>query len=217
MDHAGDGMDLFFTPDTCALASLIVCYDAGLDITLTPISFAKGAQKDEAYLAVNPKARVPALRFGPDILTETPAILAYLAQIAPEAALAPSDPMEFAQAQSFNAYLCSTVHVAHAHRMRGSRWVDGEAHLEALRRKVPQSVAHAFTYIEEHALRGPFVLGERYSICDPYLFTLANWMEGDGVDPAQFPRITAHRNQMAQRATVRRALAVEAEVRAALA
>jgi glutathione S-transferase len=208
-------MDLYYAPDTCALASLIACLDAGFQPRIIHIAFAQDAQKSEQFRVVNPKARVPALRIGDDVLTETPAILAYIAQSAPWANLAPADPMAFAQAQSFNAYLCSTVHVAHAHRMRGSRWVDGEVHLEAMRRKVPQSVAAAFQFVEDHALTGPYVLGARYSMCDPYLFTLAQWMEGDGVNPADFPKISAHRERMAARPSVVEALKHEQRLRSA--
>jgi glutathione S-transferase len=74
---------------------------------------------------------VPALVTDDGILTETPAILAYLAQRFPQAKLAPlDDPFAFAMVQAFNSYLCSTVHVAHAHRMRGTRWADDPAAIE---------------------------------------------------------------------------------------
>ena len=56
---------------------------------------------------------------------------------------------------------------------------------------------------------GPWVLGDTYSICDPYLFTLAQWMEGDGVDPAKYPNVTDHRRRMGERASVRQALDIE--------
>src|SRR5437868_12777897 len=116
------------------------------------------------------------------ILTETPAMLAFIAQTFPRARLAPlEDAFAFAQVQAFASYLCSTVHVAHAHRMRGYRWVDEPEAIAAMQRKVPQSVGDAFGLIERGMLKGPWVMGERYTYCDPYLFTLAQWLEGDGV------------------------------------
>ena len=57
--------------------------------------------------------------------------------------------------------------------------------------------------------KGPWVMGEAYTICDPYLFTVAGWMEEDGVDPKLVPRIVDHRNRMAERPAVVRALAAE--------
>ena len=99
------------------------------------------------------------------------------------------DPFAFAQMQAFNSYLCSHLHVAHAHRMRGYRWVDADdTHsIAAMQRKVPQSVGECFDLVEREMLKGPWVMGERYTICDPYLFTLAQWLEADGVDPKRIP------------------------------
>jgi glutathione S-transferase len=54
------------------------------------------------------------------------------------------------------------------------------------------------------------VMGTSYTICDPYLFTLAGWMEADGVDPARFPKVHEHRKRMSERPAVKRVLAQEA-------
>ena len=200
---------LYFTPDTCSLATLITCFDAGLEPNVIFVDFAISQQSAGNYVSINPKARVPALSIGADVLTETPAILAYLAQTHSDANLAPKDALGFAQVQSFNAYLCSTLHVAHAHRMRGYRWVDGLEHEEAMRRKVPEAMTECYNYIEQHAFKGPFAFGEDYTISDPYLFTITQWMESDGVDPDLFPKLSAHRTLMTSRNTVKKALAVE--------
>jgi glutathione S-transferase len=174
------------------------------------INFANDEQKSPEYLAINPKARVPALATERGILTETPAMLAYIAQSFPAARLAPlDDPFAFAQVQAFNSYLCSTVHVAHAHRMRGYRWADDPAAIAEMQRKVPQSVGGCYELIEHHMLVSPWVMGDTYTICDPYLFTLAQWMEDDGVDPTRFPRISDHRRRMSERPAVRKAIAME--------
>jgi len=53
------------------------------------------------------------------------------------------------------------------------------------------------------------VMGENYTICDPYLFTMAQWMEGDGVDPARFPKVSDHRHRMSERPQVRDAITAE--------
>jgi glutathione S-transferase len=153
---------------------------------------------------------VPAMVTGKGILTETPAMLAFIAQTFPQARLAPvDDPFAFAQVQAFNSYLCSTVHVAHAHRMRGHRWADDAAAIAEMKRKVPVSVGACFELVEREMLQGPWVTGRSYTICDPYLFTLAQWMEGDGVDPARFPKVADHRRRMAERPAVRTAIAQE--------
>ena len=203
-------LTLYYTPQTCALASHICLEEAGAEYRAERIDFAKEEQKAPAYLAVNPKGRVPALVTPSGVLTETPALLLYIAQLFPAARLAPlDDPFALARVQAFNSFLCSTLHVSHAHRMRGHRWADDPAAIEAMKRKVPETVAAGFDYVERHAFAGPYVMGEAYTIADPYLFTLARWMEGDGVDPAQFPKVAAHRAMMQERPAVQAALAVQ--------
>jgi len=201
---------LYYAVNTCALASHIVLEETGAEYSTVRISFASNEQRSLEYLAINPKGRVPAMVTDRGILTETPAMLAFIAQSYPEAGLAPlDDPFAFAQLQAFNSYLCSTVHVAHAHRMRGRRWADDPAAIAEMQRKVPQSVAACFDLIERDMLKGPWVMGEAYTICDPYLFTLASWLEGDGVDLRRLPRVTAHRRRTSERPAVQKAIAEE--------
>ena len=201
---------LFYAVNTCSLASHIALEEAGVEYSTVRISFAADEQRGPEYLAINPKGRVPAMVTGNGILTETPAMLAFISQSFPEAGLAPlDDPFACAQVQAFNSYLCSTVHVAHAHRMRGNRWADDPAAIAAMQRKVPQSVAACFALIEHEMLKGPWVMGEAYTICDPYLFTLAGWLEGDGVDLTPLPRVIAHRRRVSERPAVQKAIAQE--------
>jgi glutathione S-transferase len=203
-------LTFYYATNTCALASHIALEEAGADYETRWIDFAAGEQTKPDYLKINPKGRVPALVTERGVLTETPAILAYVAQTHPEAKLAPlDDPFAFAELQAFVNYLCSTVHVAHAHRMRGYRWADDPAALEAMKQKVPQSVGACLDLIERKMFRGPWVMGEAYTIADPYLFTIARWMEVDGVDPTAFPHVLDHRDRMAERPAVQRALKSE--------
>ncbi len=199
-------LTLYFAPRTCALASLIALEESGLPFTTKKLNFAEGEQRSPDYLAINPKGRVPALVTERGVITETPAILAYIAQIAPAAQLAPLDPFEFARMQAFNNYLCSTVHVNHAHGRRGSRWADDATAQEAMKAKVPQTMAEAFEVIDHKMLEGPWVMGEYYSVADPYLFVMTGWLRPDGVDPIHFRKSTAHYAQMIERPAVQRAL-----------
>ncbi|HJS84397.1 MAG TPA: glutathione S-transferase family protein [Acetobacteraceae bacterium] len=203
-------LKLFYTPNTCALASHVALEEAGAAYETVLIDFASDAQRGPDYLAINPKGRVPALVTDRGVLTETPAILAFIAQTFPEAKLAPlDDPFAFARVQAFNSFLCATVHVAHAHRMRGYRWADDPAAIEAMQRKVPAAVGKGLALIEREMLEGSWVMGETYTICDPYLFTLAEWLEADGVDTARLPKVMEHRHRMLERPAVRRAIMAE--------
>ena len=111
--------------------------------------------------------------------------------------------------QAFNAYLCATLHVAHAHKYRGYRWADEESSFADMRRAAPRAVGACFALIESTLFKGPWVMGEAYTICDPYLFTVSRWLEGDGVDPARFPKVEDHRRRMALRPAVAAVLAEE--------
>jgi len=207
---------LYYAPQTCALASHIALEDAGADYRAERIDFKANQQNSPDYLAVNPKGRVPALVTDRGVLTETPAILAFVAQSFPAARLAPlDDPFAFAEAQAFNSYLCSTLHVAHAHRMRGHRWATEESSFADMRRKVPESVGACFALIERSMFRGPWVMGDAYTICDPYLFTVTQWMEVDGLNPADFPKIKDHHERMLARPQVRKVLDEESGRKAA--
>jgi glutathione S-transferase len=203
-------MKLYYALGTCARASHIALEEASAEYSTVRINFATHEQASPDYLAINPKGRVPSLVTDQGILTETPAMLAFIAQSFPKAKLAPlDDPFRFAEVQAFNSYLCSTVHVAHAHRMRGHRWVDDPAAMEAMKRKIPETVGACFELIERKMIRGPWVMGDTYTVCDPYLFTIAGWLEGDGVDVARFPKVKAHRDRMAERPAVGKVLAAE--------
>jgi glutathione S-transferase len=199
---------LYYAPGTCALASHIALEEAGADYETERLDFKRNEQNSAEYLAINPKGRVPSLITDRGALTETPAILAFIAQCFPQAKLAPlEDAYGFAEVQAFNSYLCATVHVAHAHRVRGYRWAAEESSFTDMKQMVPKTVGACFALIERDMLRGPWVMGEQYTICDPYLYTIATWLEGDGVDLSTLPRVVDHRKRMAERPAVRAALA----------
>jgi glutathione S-transferase len=201
-------LKLFYTPGTCALASRIALEDAGAKFDIVRVDFSKQEQRSPEYLKINPKGRVPALSTDKGILTETPAILVYIAQTFPEAELAPlDDPFAFAEMQAFNTYIASTVHVNHAHGRRGARWASQESSFADMKAKVPETMLGAMELIEFGMLEGPWVMGERYTVADPYLFTMSRWLEGDGVDIDRLPRIKDHMDRMSMLESVKRALA----------
>jgi len=203
-------LKLFYGKGACSRASHITLEEAGAEFEAIRMNLKDGEQRKPEYLALNPKGRVPTLVTDRGILTETPAVLVYIAQTHPTANLLPGDdPFAFGQVQSFNSYLCSTVHVAHAHKQRGTRWTDDPQALAAMTANVPKTVAACFDLIEREMFKGPWVMGEQFTICDPYLFTLSQWLESDSIDPTRFPKVYDHRNRMSARPAVQRAIARE--------
>jgi glutathione S-transferase len=203
-------LTLYYAPGTCALATHLALEFAGAPYEVQRLDFRKGEQRGPDYLRINPKGRVPALVTERGVITETPALLQFVAQSFPQAGLAPlEDAFLLARMNEFNSYLCATVHVNHAHRVRGYRWVDAadEAALAAMKKKVPQTMAESFALIEEQMFRGPWVLGDRMSTSDLYLFTIAGWLESDGVDVQRFPRVADHMRRLQAQPPVQKVLA----------
>jgi glutathione S-transferase len=199
-------LTLYYAPKTCSLAPMIALEEAGAEYTAQKVNFAENEQNTAPFKYVNPKGRVPALATDKGVITENVAILAFIADIYPKMRLSRSDPFAFAQMQAFNAYLASTVHPNHAHNRRGYRWSDDAAVVENLKIKVPQNMTDCCAMIEREYLKGPWVMGEQYTVADAYLFTIANWLEGDGVDTSKFPKILAHRAAMLERPAVQAAM-----------
>jgi glutathione S-transferase len=199
-------LTLYYAPKTCSLAPMIALEEAGAEYTAHKVNFAENEQNTAPFKYINPKGRVPALATDKGVITENVAILAFIADVYPKMRLSRSDPFAFAQMQAFNAYLSSTVHPHHAHNRRGARWSDDAAVVEAMKIKVPQNMTDCCVMIEKEYLKGPWVMGEQYTVADAYLFTIANWLEGDGVDTSKFPKILAHRAAMLERPAVQAAM-----------
>ena len=195
-------LQLYYAPGTISVAAAIALHEAQVPFDPVRVDFKAAEQTKPPYHAVNPKGRVPALVTGHGILTETGAILDYVAAMAPMAGLIPADPFRAARVREVMYYLASTMHVNHAHKMRGSRWADQQSSWDDMAAKVPQTMTDSATYIETCSLGGPYVLGEDFSLADIYLFVVASWLAGDGVDMAAFPKLTGFLATMRSRPSV---------------
>ena len=197
-------MNLFYANGTISIAPAIALIEAGLDHDLSRLDFAEAAQTKPEYLAINPKGRVPALVLADGtVLTETGALLDYIAALVPDAGLVPDAAADAAHMRAVMYYLASTMHVAHAHKMRGTRWADkAESHAD-MTAKVPQTMAACAAYVEAECIRGDYVCGDAFTVADAYLFVVCNWLAGDGVSVADYPKITAFMARMEARDSVK--------------
>ena len=204
-------LKLFYGPNACSLASHIALAETGAAYEAVRMDLKAGDQKTPDYLAINPKGRVPALVTEKGVLTENPAILNWIAESFPNAHLKPDDAFAYAQMQSFNLYLVSTIHVTFAHLFRTERWADSEAARAELKAKVPSALATLWTLIEDRLRDGrPWVCGDQYTVADPYLYVFARWLERDGVGgSAGMPLTRAHRARIQERPAVQKVLAEE--------
>lgn len=196
-------LTLHYAPGAIATVVAIALHEAGLDHETVRVDFASGEQTKAAYHRLNPKGRVPALVTPQGVLTETGALLDYIAELAPQAGLVPSDPFAAAKMRETMYWLASTMHVNHAHLKRGSRWATQRESFEDMAGKVAENMTANADHVENHVLTGPYVMGDRLTLADPYLFVVCTWLAGDGVDISAFAKLASFMEAMESRPSVR--------------
>lgn len=198
-------LKLTCAPRTISVAVAAALYDSGIHWEAIRVDLAGGEQTREPYLSLNPKGRVPVLITPEGPLTETGAILEYLAETAMPGYV-PADPLARARMREVMYYLASTMHVNHAHKPRGRRWATKDASLADMAAKVPETMTASAAYIEG-LMTGPVLFGDDLTLADFYLYAICCWLDDDGVDVAQFPKLTAFIAAMEETRGVRRARA----------
>lgn len=194
-------LTIYTSPRACSLACHIALEESGLPFAAEAVRIRKGEHKTEAYLAVNPWGKVPALRVGDQVLTETHAILSYVADAAPDRELLPRDPLGRARAHEWMNFLSSTVHIAFRPLFRPNYLLADEAlHPELLELGVP-NLRNTLLEVDRRLAGRRWALGERYSVCDPYLLVFHIWSERDDIRPhvAEMPNWAAHRRRLDER------------------
>lgn len=201
-------LTLYIAKGTSALAAHILLEEVGAAYQIVEVALAEGAHRQAPFLHTNPKARVPALETPEGVITENPAILTYVAATHPEAGMLPEGAFARAEADALNAYLCATVHVAFAHKFRGARWADDPAAQDAMAAKVASNLADCASLIEAHYLRGPWALGEQFTLCDAYLALVPRWLTLAGVNLSDYPKLSAHWTSLHARPAAARVIAL---------
>jgi glutathione S-transferase len=205
-------MKLYYAPGACSLAPHIVLEEVGARFELAKVDLAGNQQNSPEYLRVNAKARVPALADANWVLTECPAILRYIAARHPGAGLWPWDPREEARCAEWLAWLSSTIHVAFVHVRRAARYAADPRATEDVAATAKKTCRELWATVDTKLGDGPWAVGERYSVADPYLLVYWTWGCGPflAFDMAHdFPHWTAHARRLAARPAVKRAFATE--------
>jgi glutathione S-transferase len=202
-------MKLYYSPGSCALTVHIALEEAGASYESQRVHFDRQEQRSPEYLRINPLGRVPVLETPRGVLTEVPAILGYIAAAFPQAALAPADAFDLARMHSFNAFVSSSVHVAYAHHARPNRYSDDEACRATIASKAVGTFLDLFAMMETRKFVGPWVMGDQYTVADPYLYVMTRWLARMKEDLGRFPGIAAHYARMSARPAVRRALQLQ--------
>lgn len=198
---------LYYSPGACSIAPHIALEESGLPFEARRVSITEGEHRTAQYVAINPRGRVPALVVDGEAVTEAPALLAYIASLRPERALMPAPgTLDFARCLEVMAFLSSSLHIAYAQYWRPERFLpedfrDKDAFIAAGH----AGIRRLNSEVEVRWLRGPWVLGDRFSIADAYLFPFYRWGVRVGLPMAgEHPRWTDWLGRMLERAAVRR-------------
>lgn len=202
-------MKLYYAPFACSLSPHIALREAGLTFDLSRVDLRAGKTFDgEDYSALNPKGYVPALKLdNGELLTEGPAIVQYIADLAPSAKLAPAPgSFERVRLQEWLNFISTEIHKAFSPLF--SPTLQEPAREQALTR-IKRRIAHA----EERLKGNPYLLGADFSVADIYLFTVLRWAKGVRLDLAPFTAVSAYLARIAERPAVVAALAFETEAK----
>lgn len=201
---------LYFSPGAVSMATHMALEEAGITYTLEPVSIKDGQQLSERYRRVHPLGRLPALEIEPgEVLTETPALLAYLAASAPRLELLPEAGLARARADEWMSLLASAVHPAFISFFRPDRYTSNDAARAALKIDGKQRFWEMLRYVESRLPEQGFVLGERYSLVDAYLTVFFLWARRFELPIQELPRYARLAGAVLPRPAVRRALEQE--------
>lgn len=199
-------LKLYYSPGACALASHIALEEAGAEYEIQAVDLRKGEQKAPEYLAINPVGQTPALVTDEGVLTQNLVIIGYVAQTYPEAKLADVDSSYgFGKMQAFNGFLSSSVHPSIGGALFAHPPLAGEARTKAI-----EAALVKYDLIETGLLKGPWVMGEDYTVADGFLIVFTRWArQAHILDLARFPRLNDHLDRVQARPAVQRVLAAE--------
>ena len=203
---------LYYSPGSCSLAPHIALHEIGRPFELRKFATADRANYSAEYLAINPKGRIPALQIDGFVLTENPAILAYLGRRFPSAGLYPADASEAeARCLELLAWSSNTVHVAYAQLLRPERFVPNERSYPAVKDSGRINYERCLADIEKRLQSQEYAVGAQFTVVDPFWLVFYRWGMRSSYDMRNtFPAYTAYAERLCERPSVQRALAAEA-------
>src|SRR5215469_4168857 len=199
-------LTLYYAPGACSMAAHIVLEESGEPYEARTVDMAKGEQRSEAYLKINPQGRVPALRLdNGDTLSENTAILPFLGK---RFGLWPTEPIAEAKALSLIGFFAASVHPAHAHFGRPERYAADTAAFPTIK-ETGLKTFHGYLKQIDAMLAGRDWLAEKYSVLDPYGLVFYVWGLRRELPVQELKHYTAFKDRMLQRPSVRRVVEEE--------
>lgn len=199
-------MILFYKQGACSLASHIILHEVNTAFQLDEVDTDSGFAKSGLdYKTVNPKGYVPALGLDSgEVLTEGTSILLYLADQHPECGLAPSaGTLARARLHEYLNYTSSELHKAFGPFFSSSATDEDKT-------QAGTNVAAKFDYLETLLSDGrTYLLGDRFTVADAYLFVVSNWSNFIGVELQKWPNVAGFVGRVTERPATQAALTAE--------
>jgi glutathione S-transferase len=196
-------LTLYYGPGACSMASHIVLEESGEKYEPRRMDLAKGEQRSESYLKLNPQGRVPLLQLdNGEPIAENTAILPYLGK---RFTLWPTDSLAEAKALSLIGFFAASVHPAHAHVGRPERYTADQSAYPGIKEQGLKTF-HGHLKQIDGMLAGREWFGDQYSVLDPYGFVFYTWGVRRELPMAELKNYTAFKDRMKNRPAVARVL-----------
>jgi glutathione S-transferase len=198
-------MKLYFSPGSCSLSPHIVLREAGANFELEQVNNQeKKTKSGKDYWTVNPKGQVPCLELdNGDKLTEGPVIVQYIADQKPAAGLAgAADTMERYRSQEWLNFTTSELHKTFGPIFRPTT-------PDAFKDISRANLGKRFDWIDQQLAGKQYLMGDKFSIADAYMFTVMRWSPRVNIDISKWPNIKAYVDRVAARPKVQEALKAE--------
>ena len=202
-------MKLYFSPGACSLSPHIVLQEAGLDFTLERVDIrARQTAGGADFLAINSKGYVPALELKDGtVLTEGPAIVQFIADLAPDRQLVPGHgTLERYQVIEWLNFIATEVHKSFGPLFRPTATDDMK---EAAR----ANLVNRLGWVAERLAGRDYLMGSQFTVADAYLFTALGWAAFVNFDLSPWPVLTAYQQRVGSRPAVQQALRAEGLVK----
>jgi glutathione S-transferase len=208
-------LTLYFAAGSCSLPALVGLEEANATFDAVRLVLPNGDQRRPEYLAIHPRGRVPVLVVDRVAIGENIAVLTAIDRLFPQARLLPAeDPVQLAQAYELLSWFASGVHVSFAQFGRPERYTRDAAAWPALKAGGRENMLAAYAEIEARLEDGrSWLLGESFSLADPYAHVFHRWAPRLEIDLDDYPAFQAHAQRVQARPSFQRALVHEASER----
>jgi glutathione S-transferase len=198
-------MKLYYSPGACSLSPHIVSREAGIDLELEQVDIReKKTKSGQDFWSINPKGYVPVLEIDAGHrLTEVPVIVQYLADQKPATGLVPpAGSADRYRVQEWLNFVTSELHKTYGPLFRPTT-------PEEFKQLSKENLGKRFDFIDKNLAGKKYLMGDKFTAADAYLFTVLRWSPRVQIDLGKWPNITGYLERVAARPKVQEALKAE--------